>query len=169
MSAPITTYYLEMTTPAALRGKSLHKPDFQIAECRVRQPAVNKFLYEFVGTSWQWFDKQTWTDAEWQAYAEADNLRTWMAIWQGSIAGYYELQSQPGNQIEIVYFGLAPNFIGMGLGGILLTHAIQSAWAWGPPQRVWVHTCSLDHPSALNNYLARGFTMYKQETTEIDD
>ena len=162
----IVTYYLEMTSPDALRGKSLDVAGFHVSEGRVKQAAVNRFLYEFVGAHWQWFDKNDWTLDQWRAYAEADNLRTWLATYQGSIAGYYELQAQPGEQIEILYFGLAPAFIGKGLGGPLLTHAVQSAWAWHNPQRVWVHTCSLDHPSALNNYLARGFTLYKQEPSE---
>ena len=68
------------------------------------------------------------------------------------------------DEIEIAYFGLLPEFIGRGFGGALLASAIQNAWGWAPtPSRVWVHTCNRDHPSALANYLARGFTIYKVE------
>ena len=65
--------------------------------------------------------------------------------------------------MEIKYFGLAPAFIGKGFGGRLLTAAIEQAWDWGEVKRVWVHTCSLDHPGALSNYQARGMQLYKTE------
>ena len=77
---------------------------------------------------------------------------------EGSIAGYYELQKKAEN-IEIAYFGLTPEFFGRGLGGALLTNAIEHAFAWDG-KRVWVHTCTLDHPAALPNYLARGMHVY---------
>ena len=71
------------------------------------------------------------------------------------------------SEIEIAYFGLLPEFIGRGLGGVLLTSAIETAWAWTPtPSRVWVHTCNRDHPSALANYQARGFEIYKTVTSD---
>jgi len=65
--------------------------------------------------------------------------------------------------VEILYFGLAEAFFGQGFGGPLLTHALQSAWAWPGTTKVWVHTCSLDHPSALANYQARGLRIYREE------
>jgi GNAT superfamily N-acetyltransferase len=69
------------------------------------------------------------------------------------------------DEVEIAYFGLLLKFIGRGLGGALLTSAIENAWAWSPtPSRVWVHTCNRDHPSALANYQARGFKIYKTVT-----
>mgnify|MGYP001605807776 FL=1 len=70
--------------------------------------------------------------------------------------------------MEIAYFGLAEDFIGRGFGGYLLTRAIESAWAWEGTRRVWVHTCTLDHPSALNNYMSRGMQIYKKEIEEQD-
>jgi GNAT superfamily N-acetyltransferase len=74
---------------------------------------------------------------------------------------------QWGANLEIAYFGLLPQFIGRGIGGTLLTSAIERAWEMGAA-RVWVHTCSLDGPSALGNYQARGFRYYKEEETEVD-
>ena len=65
--------------------------------------------------------------------------------------------------MEIVYFGLLPSWTGAGLGGWALTEAARRAWAMGA-RRVWVHTCDLDHPAALANYLARGFSPFKTET-----
>ena len=69
--------------------------------------------------------------------------------------------------MEIAYFGLLPQFVGRGLGGALLTATIERAWQL-KPRRVWVHTCTLDHPSALANYQARGFRIYKHETEDND-
>ena len=159
----VTTYYLEMKSAFALKGKGESK-GLQVSECEIKQFQVNRFLYQFVGHTWQWIDKLSWSDEQWRAYAENDNLRTWIAYYKGSPAGYYELQQQDGSDVEIAYFGLAPKFIGQGFGGYLLSQAIQSAWQWPGTQRVWVHTCNLDHPSALQNYQARGMEIYRVET-----
>ncbi|WP_263081320.1 GNAT family N-acetyltransferase [Endozoicomonas sp. Mp262] len=159
----VITYYLEMNSPDALNAKKVQE-DLAIIEAEIKQYALNRFLYQLVGEAWQWTDKLVLTAEEWQAYAENENLRTWVAYCKGAIAGYYELQKQGDGNVEIAYFGLAPGFIGRGFGGYLLTHAIQSAWGWQGTERVWVHTCSLDHPSALANYQARGLTIYHRQS-----
>ena len=66
--------------------------------------------------------------------------------------------------MKIAYFGSAPKFIGRGIGGHLLSHALRSAWDWEGTKRVWVHTCTLDHPNALQNYKARDMEVYRVET-----
>ena len=78
------------------------------------------------------------------------------------MAGFFELEMQDGGSVEIVYFGLLSRFVGRGLGGAMLTAAVQRAWDMGA-SRVWLHTSSLDHPHALPNYRARGFHVYKRE------
>ena len=161
----VTTYYLEMTSPSELKGKDDSR-GLQIRECAIKQYQFNRFLYQFVGGSWGWTDKLSLTDAQWKTFAEADNLRTWVGYLNGAPAGYYELQQQDQGDVEILYFGLAPAFIGKGLGGYLLTQAISSAWSWEGTKRVWVHTCSLDHPGALQNYKARGMTLYQEDSSK---
>ena len=89
-------------------------------------------------------------------------LKTYFAYYKGTLAGYYELLQEDEGSVQIVLFGLAPAFISKGLGGYFLTQAIQSAWALKATQRVCLNTCSLDHPSALQNYQARGMTVYKK-------
>ena len=92
-------------------------------------------------------------------------LQTWIGYVRETPAGYFELDEQRENgnkQVELAYFGLLPSFVGRGVGGALLTEAIRRAWALGP-QRVWVHTCTLDHPAALPNYQKRGFRIYDQK------
>ena len=159
MTAVVTTY-LEMTDRAKLRAKVSTDYRFRVHEATVRQWRLNRVLYELVGEAWSWQDKLTWTEAQWKAYVEGENLRTFVAHYDGSLAGYFELLAQE-RDVEIAYFGLAPEFIGKGFGGPLLSRALEEAWSIGA-QRVWVHTCTLDHPSALANYRARGMVIYKE-------
>ncbi len=160
--SPVRTTYLEMRSSAELRPKQCSDERFWIGECTVKQWQFNRFHYLTVGAPWAWNDKRGWNDEQWRVYAESDRLRTFGAFLDGSPAGYYELHRADGPEIEIAYFGLLPAFFGRGLGGALLTSALQEAWRM-EPSRVWVHTCTLDHPAALQNYLARGMHIYKSE------
>lgn len=158
----ITIFHLEMRSKDDLRKKA--KPlGLSVIEAEIKEYRFNRYLYQLVGQEWNWLDKLSLSDDEWKRYAESDDLRTWVAYMKGAVAGYYELQKQKGDNVEIAYFGLAPGFIGKGFGGYLLAHAIESAWSWGATRRVWVHTCTLDHDSALPNYQARGMKIYKTE------
>lgn len=153
-------FHLEMLSPEALRPKHTDDPEFRVLETAVPQATFNQYLYTLVGQQWQWIDKQNWTDEQWRDHVLSGNLRTWVAYKGGTPAGYFELQQMGHGRVEILYFGLAPDFIGQGYGGPLLTEAIRQAWGWGA-ERVTVQTCTLDHPGALANYQARGFTIYK--------
>lgn len=159
----LSTTYLELRSLAALKPKSTTDPLFRIEEAKIKQWKLNRFLYSLVGADWQWNDKLPWTDDQWRQYVEDDRLRTFLGLYGGSIAGYCELRRDDAGDQEIAYFGLAPQFVGRGLGGPLLTHALQEALRTST-SRVWVHTCNLDHPSALPNYLARGMTIFKVKT-----
>lgn len=166
MTQSYTTFYLEMTAPTELREKP-QRPDLQIVECEVPQPELNRFLYALVGQAWDWSDLDSWSDAQWRELVEQEGHRTWVAYHRGAIAGYYELYRPDGRNAEIRYFGLAGAFMGLGFGGPLLSHALRSAWEWPGTERVWVHTCTLDHPAALANYQARGLRIYRQEDTPL--
>ncbi|GGQ19011.1 GNAT family N-acetyltransferase [Shewanella litoralis] len=158
----ISIYNLEMTDRSQLNAKP-QSNGLTLIEAKVKQYQFNRFLYQFVGAAWEWIDKLTWTNSQWQAYSEADNLHLYVAYVDGAPAGYFELQQQENGNVEIMYFGLAERFIGRGFGGYLLTQAIEHAWSLPDTQRVWVHTCSLDHPSALHNYQARGFILFRTD------
>jgi GNAT superfamily N-acetyltransferase len=162
MKSEIITY-LEMRSPAALKPKSFPQPPPLVKEVFVKDWQLNRNLYQLVGADWSWTDKLPWTERQWRDYAEADNLRTFVASIGDITAGYYELSRDKANDVEIAIFGIAPGFAGRGLGGALLTHALQQAWSLSP-SRVWLHTCNFDHPAALPNYLARGMTIYRTET-----
>jgi len=165
--APIVTTYLEMRSPMQLRPKRCAHQGFQVREKKERDWRFNQDLYLAVGEMWSWNDKRCWTDEQWKEYGLAPELRTFAVYYDNSLAGYYELRLDNEDGVEIAYFGLLPGFIGRGLGGALLTSAIEEAWQMSPlVSRVWVHTCTLDHPGALANYQARGMVSYKEEITE---
>ena len=118
-----------------------------------------------MGRAHSWTDRLRWSEEEWQAWLARPGLQTWIGYIRETPAGYFELDAQREDgkeQVELAYFGLLPPFVGRGVGGALLTEAIRRAWALGP-QRVWVHTCTLDHPAALPNYQKRGFRIYDQK------
>jgi len=162
-SNPLITTYLEMRSPNQLRPKRADGR-FQVREKTERDWRFNRDLYFRVGEQWDWNDRRPWTDGQWKEYATVPELRTFAGYHDDVLAGYYELRRDTADGVEIEYFGLLPQFIGRGLGGALLTSAIERAWHMGPnPSRVWVHTCNRDHPQALANYQARGMVIYKVE------
>lgn len=157
--------YLQTTSRAELKARDCSDTRFAIREATVAQWQLNRFLYCYVGQQWNWNDKRTWSAERWRDYVAAPNLRTFLGLYDGSIAGYYELR-RTADDVEIAYFGLTPEFIGRRLGGALLTSALEHAWEWNDPARVWVHTCTLDHPAALTNYQARGMRIYSTVTEQ---
>jgi len=165
--APLITTYLEMHSPEQLRRKHADAR-FQVREQKELNWVLNRDMYFRVGEQWRWIDKRPWKDEQWKEYAALPELRTFAAYYDDVLAGYYELRQDDEGGVEIAYFGLLPEFIGRGLGGALLTSAIEEAWSGGGrivPPRVWVHTCNRDHPQALANYQARGMIVYKVEET----
>ena len=160
MLTRVTTYHLEMTSPEQLRPASRRPAGLEIRRAHVPSPTLNRYLYTAVGGDWQWTDRLRWTLEEWMNWVDRPELETWVAYLRGTPAGYFELEMQSGTSVEIAYFGLLGQFIGLGIGGALLTRAIERSWDMGAG-RVWVHTCTLDHPNALDNYLARGFRLFK--------
>jgi len=167
MHVDVTTYYLEMTDPCALLPKHSAPKDFTVLRAQVPCPELNRFLYTAVGGEWYWLYRLSWTYQQWLDWLDRPAVQTWVAYVSGTPAGYFELEAQAEDNVELVYFGLLPQFTGKGLGGVLLTTAIERAWEMRAT-RVWVHTCTLDHPSALANYCARGFQLYHQETHAQD-
>lgn len=159
----VTRWHLEMRAPAQLKPSRTPDPAPAIVRAEVPSPALNRFLYTSVGGAWHWTDRLPWTWSRWMEWLDRPQLQTWVMYVSGTPAGYFELEQQDGGNVEIAYFGIAPDFIGRKLGGHLLTVCLQKAWATGA-QRVWVHTCTLDHPAALKNYQARGMTVFKEET-----
>jgi GNAT superfamily N-acetyltransferase len=124
-------------------------------------------LYSLVGERWLWRDRLVWTDAELDQYLARPDVHVWTPMVGGLTAGYFELKQNPDRAVEMVYFGLAPTFIGRGLGGWLLTSAVREAFALGAT-RMFLNTCTLDGPHALPNYLARGFRIMSEDQYLLD-
>lgn len=167
MKVKVVTYHLEMTDPAELRPVAPLLEGLELKQARVPCPELNRFFYTAVGGDWYWIDRLGWTCEQWLRWVDRPELETWVAYLHGTPAGYFELEAQSGGNVEVAYFGLLPRFVGRGLGGWLLTAALERGWQRGA-QRVWLHTCSLDHPRALANYLARGLRQFKEES-EVED
>jgi GNAT superfamily N-acetyltransferase len=169
MRTEVRTTYLEMTDRSALRPARLVPPDLLLLRAGIPSPELGRFLYTAVGGDWYWRERLGWSYARWLAWLERAEVETWVGYEQGTPAGYFELEAQPDGAVELTYFGLIPGFAGRGLGGYLLTQAVDRAWVLQPGvRRVWVHTCTLDHARALPNYLARGFRIFKEETFTVE-
>jgi GNAT superfamily N-acetyltransferase len=158
----VTIYYLEMLDPAWLRQSKRTVGGLTLEMAR-QDFFLNRRWYMAVGGDWSWTDRLVWSDERWDAYVSRPGFETWIASVDDKPAGYFELDNRLESGIEIASFGLLPDFVGHGLGGALLKVAVQRAWE-KKPSRVWLHTCTLDHPQALVNYQARGFKIYKTET-----
>ena len=155
-----TTYVLEMLSPDELRPKYADFPDLRIEQMKVKCPEFNKFLHTMVGYNHRWGGRGNWGKENWYKYVNREEMETWVAYLSGTPAGYFELAKTLEKNVNIITFGLLPQFIGMGLGGHLLTRAIERGWEIGA-SKVRVGTCSHDHPHALKNYLARGFRIQR--------
>jgi ribosomal protein S18 acetylase RimI-like enzyme len=128
---------------------------------------LNKFFYKNIGKKHKWIDRLVWTDAQWIDYVSNKNVKTYVFKFKNDLAGFFELISHDDKkEVEIAYFGLLEEFQNKKLGSYLLSEAIQKSFNRGI-DRVWVHTCSLDHKNALNNYIARGMKIFKTETVTI--
>ncbi|GMQ90644.1 MAG: GNAT family N-acetyltransferase [Gammaproteobacteria bacterium] len=160
--------YLELAARPPLEGA--RPPADNIMLVRARNPTVSfyRYLYNGVGKPWLWYERRDMNDRALQAVVQHPHVEVHVLYLEGVPAGYIELDRRAADEVEIAYFGLMPEFIGRQLGRFLLEQGLVEAWrTW--PKRVWVHTCSLDHSSAIALYQSVGFVPYKQETVIIDD
>jgi len=165
--------YLELRDRAQFTGALGNFPDISIIRAKRPLPELYRQCYRAVGEAFHWRDRWDWTDAEITKHLTDPAIGLFVATrskgnHHADLAGWYELRHVPeDNSVEIAYFGIVAAEFGRGFGKHLLSSAVRDAWALGP-KRVWLHTCTLDHPNALPNYLARGFTPYRTETYEVD-
>lgn len=158
----VTRTHLELRQPSALRPVEAPARPTSLRLVHPIDVAAYRALYALVGARWFWRDRLVWSDDELRAYLSAANIHVWQLEVEGATAGYFELRHHDTGPVEVMYFGLAPAFMGQGLGGWLLTRAVEEAFALGAT-RVILNTCTLDSPQALPNYLARGFTIVREE------
>jgi GNAT superfamily N-acetyltransferase len=152
--------YLEMLARPAGGSPA---PREELAVIHARRPTVPyyRFLYHTVGGPYHWLSRAKLTDEQLAAVLRDPRNEVHVLHEEGTPAGFVEFDRRVEGEVEIVQFGLMPEFIGRGLGKYLLWWAVDRAWSYGP-RRVWLHTCSLDHPAALPNYLKAGFVLYRE-------
>ena len=163
----VTVTYLEMTSP----DQRSAVPGFgePVTILRAERPTISfyRYLYDTVGADWDWYERRRLPDEALAAIVHDDAVEVFVLYVRGVPAGYAELDRRVEGEVEIAYFGLIPDYIGRGLGPALLDWALERAWSYCP-RRVWLHTCSLDHPKALAVYRSAGFEVYDREVVSVE-
>ena len=125
---------------------------------------INKFFYRQIGKDHFWRDRLLWSDKEWQKYVKNINLETGVMKLEGELVGFFEQEfHKKNNEVELIQMGILKEHQGKKFGSFLLEYILKKAFNKNT-ERVWVHTCSLDHKNALDNYLSKGFKIFKEET-----
>ncbi|MFC0599118.1 GNAT family N-acetyltransferase [Streptomyces palmae] len=173
MNTTVTIWSLEQTAPGDLRAAAEPPASagVRIVRAEVPSPEFSRYLYTAVGSDLSWTDRLSWPAERWHRAVHGPGNEIWVVYERGTPAGYIEFDAQDDGVVEIVYFGLLPDFRGRGLGGHLLSVGTARAWdlaeRWpgrAPTRRVWLHTCSLDGPYAMANYERRGFRLFDTTT-----
>ena len=160
MIEKIERFYLEIKSIKNLKTKFVPLDNFTIKEAGKKNFDLNKFFYKQIGRKHQWVDRLIWQDKNWMDYVSNKNLKTFILQKNNEYIGYFELIFHK-NDCEIAYFGILEEHIGRGYGGFLLSEALKIGLK--NANRVWVHTCTLDHPNAIENYKSRGMKIFKTE------
>ena len=167
MNKEISRKYLEIKSIKDLRESKYPGKEYSINLIDKNDFQLNKFLYKQIGKKYQWIDRLEWTNQKWINYVSNKNLSTFVLKNKEDVVGYFEsIIHYNKKEIEIAYFGILEEYFGKKLGGYLLSEAIKKSFLLGV-NRIWLHTCSLDHENALKNYLSRGMTIYKVESLKL--
>ena len=167
MTQEVQRNYLEINSIQDLNEVIEPTEDYSLNLLNPINFQLNKFFYKNIGKKHKWIDRLVWSEAQWIDYVSSEKVKTYVFKFKDDLAGFFELISYPEKkEVEIAYFGLLEEFQNKNLGSYLLSKAIQKSFKENT-NRVWLHTCSLDHKNALNNYLARGMKIFKTETIRI--
>ena len=171
MTQEVQRNYLEIKSIQDLNEVIEPNGDYSLKLLESINFQLNKFFYKNIGKKHKWIDRLVWTDAQWIDYVSNKNVKTYVFKFKDDLAGFFELIfHNEKKEIEIAYFGLLEEFRNKKLGSYLLSQAIQKSFIESfnkSINRVWVHTCTLDHKNALSNYIARGMKIFKTETIKI--
>ena len=167
MKKEIERNYLEINSLEELNETNILSEEYSIKIVEPKDFQLNKFFYKNVGKNHHWIDRLIWTDQQWSNYTSDNKVKTYILKNKDDLAGYFELIfHKDKKEVEIAYLGLLEEYYNKKLGSYLLSAAIRNSFS-DKIKRVWVHTCSLDHQNALNNYLSRGMKIFKKETISI--
>ena len=165
----VDRYYLEINSLKSLNQTNSPNQDLTLEKVNPPNIELNKFFYKNIGKNHRWVDRLAWDNLKWISYLENKNVNTYTLKLNNNLVGYFEtIQDLSKNSIEIGYFGILDDYIGNKFGSYLLSEAIKICFQL-KPQKVWVHTCSLDHKHALSNYLNRGLKIFKKETINFQN
>ena len=167
MTKKIERNYLEINSLTELNSSTVYTDEYFVKLIDPVNFEINKFFYKNIGKKHHWVDRLSWTNKQWIEYTSDEKLKTYVLQKNNDLAGYFELISHTEiNEVEIAYLGLLEEYQNKKLGSYLLSSAIKNSFL-NNPKRVWVHTCSLDHKNALNNYISRGMKVFKKETISL--
>ena len=167
MKEEVQRNYLEINSIQDLKESIKPNDNCSISLLKPINFQLNKFLYKNIGKKHKWIDRLVWTERQWTDYVSSAKVETYIFKYRNNLAGFFELISHAEKkEVEIAYFGLLEEFQNKKLGSYLLSEAIKKSFK-SNINRVWVHTCSLDHKNALNNYIDRGMKIFKFETIRI--
>ncbi|MEX1028149.1 MAG: GNAT family N-acetyltransferase [Candidatus Paceibacterota bacterium] len=160
----ITVFYLEMLAPS---HRAVPAPRDGLTVTQVPTPSVPYYrsLHDAVGKDYHWLSRKNLSDEELAEILHDPRDELYVLHVDGTAAGFADLDRRQPDEIELVQFGLTGEFIGQGLGKWFLQWIIDKAWSY-EPNRLWLHTCTLDHPAALPNYKKAGFVQFKEEASQ---
>ena len=167
MTQEVKRSYLEINSPKDLKEVQKPSSDYSLKLLDPVNFQLNKFFYKNVGKKHKWIDRLVWEESKWIEYVSNKNVKTYIFKKENDLVGFFELlEHTEKKEIEIAYFGLLEEYHNKKLGSYLLSIAIKKSFE-NKIDRVWLHTCSLDHKNALNNYISRGMKIFKTETVII--
>ncbi len=167
MRQEVKRNYLEINSLEELKDKKKPSEDYSLILVDPINFQLNKFFYKNIGKKHKWVDRLIWSEEQWINYVSNKNVKTYVLKKKEDFVGFFELIIHlENNEVEIAYFGILEEYQNKKLGSFLLSEAIKKSFKKNI-NRVWLHTCSLDHRNALNNYIARGMKIFKEEIIKI--
>ena len=167
MTQEVKRNYLEINSLDDLNQRSKPSDDYSLDLLNPINFQLNKFFYKNIGNKHKWVDRLIWTEEQWINYVSSKNVSTYVLKFKGDLVGFFELiLHYEKKEIEIAYLGILEEYHNKKLGSYLLSEAIKESFK-NKINRVWVHTCTLDHKNALKNYMTRGMKIFKTEIINI--
>ena len=167
MTEEVKRNYLEINSLHDLKDGEIPSEDYTVDLVKPTDFQLNKFFYKNIGKKHKWIDRLIWSEEQWLKYVSNRNVKTFVLKNKKDLVGFFELIiHSEKKEVEIAYFGILEEYQNKKLGSFLLSDAIKKSFQQNV-ERVWLHTCSLDHKNALNNYLARGMKIFKSEIVKI--
>ena len=167
MTEEVKRNYLEISSINDLNEGNKPSEDYSLNLIDPINFQLNKFFYKNIGKKHKWVDRLIWNEQKWIDYVSSEKVKTYVLKNKDDLVGFFELIFHfEKKEVEIAYFGILEEYQNKKLGSFLLSEAIKKSFDQ-QVNRVWLHTCSLDHKNALNNYIARGMKIFKSEIVKI--